>query len=94
MVSKAEMLKAITKDKLVSTAKKKKVEVAKSWPKEKIADALSYDNLRKLYKEVTAKKPVKKKTTSAKRAVKKVVKKKTVKKPVKKKTAKRTSKRR
>ncbi|MCK4428746.1 MAG: hypothetical protein KAU95_00095 [Candidatus Aenigmarchaeota archaeon] len=87
------MLKVIPKAKLAAVAKKKKITVAKSWGKEKIAEKLSLDELRKLYaafKPKPVKKVVKKKVVKKKPVKKKVVKKKVTKrKPVKKRPVKR-----
>ncbi len=76
------MLKVITKSKLVAAVKKKRKKVSVSWNKEKLAEQLSFDELRKLY----ASEKAKEKPTKKKKVVKKVAKKKvTGKKPTKKK---------
>ena len=83
MVSKKDMLKVLTKAKLIAAARKKRIKVAKSWTKEKIAATLPFDVIRAAYSSVKAKKPAKKKKP-VKRKVKKVKKKK----PARKKKAK------
>ncbi len=88
MVSKIEMVKVITKSKLITAVRKKRKKVVESWNKEKIAEQLSFTELRKLYASFKTKaKPVKKKVTRKKPAKKKkvgVVKKKTATKKTKK----------
>ena len=90
------MLKVITKSKLVAAVKKKRKKVSVSWNKEKLAEQLSFDELRKLYASEKAKvKPTKKKKVVKKVAKKKVSgKKSTKKKKVVKKVAKKKVKRR
>jgi len=66
MVSKSDMLKALTKDQLLAIAKKKKVKVAKSWTKDEIAAKLPFDAIRAAYstiKSKSSKKTSKKKVT-------------------------------
>jgi hypothetical protein len=59
MVSKKEMLKVLTKAKLLAAARKRRIKVAKSWTKGKIATALPFDVIRSAYSSM--KKPAKKK---------------------------------
>ncbi len=88
MVSKTEMLKVIPRVKLASAIKKKRKKVPMSWNKEKIAEQLSFDELRKLYGSVKVK-PARKKVVK-KKVKRKVVKKKPARKKVVKKKVKRT----
>ena len=98
MVSKTEMLKAIPRVKLASAVKKKRKKVPMSWNKEKIAEQLSFDELRKVYAGLktvgkTIKKKVVKKKVSRKVVKKKVVRKKPAKRKVVRKVKKKTTKR-
>lgn len=74
MVSKADMIKVIPKDKLMVALKRKKKPAAKTWNKDKLAAGLPLDEIRKLYmaakpKPAAVKKKVVKKVGCAKKKV-------------------------
>ncbi len=83
MVSKKDMLKALTKADLMKVAREKKIKVVKSWTKAKMVAALPFDAMRAAYSSAKPKKTTKRKTTKRKTARKKT----TGKKPTTRKTS-------